>query len=411
MRLSFLAMIVCGSVTSAQGKVWVVDDDGGPGVDFTEVQSAVDAAADGDVVLIEDGSYVAVTVSGKGLTLAGEEDAQVLVGRLNVAGLGANQSFVARDLTIGTSSVVIGRGEHLLLPDNSGPILFEECSIGTLLTLDTRGATVDACASVVFVHSELHGSPGVSGLIGQARPGLVITTSSVHLFFCDVRGGRGKDGDTGDVDGKGGATGISITGGFLYLGGATVEGGAGGDAFFLSCGFGGNGGFGLAIGDAASVVRILDSTLVGGSGGSLGPGPCPVPGSQAPPVSDFFGADLTTLPGLARSMQSESPVREGQVATSTYFGQPGDFVFGSWGIAQNHVYWEVFGGTSLPVTLASVFLGVVPPSGSFSFGLPLGNLAPGVDSLKIFSQIMILPQGSPLILGNPTAVVILDESF
>ena len=70
MRLALLptfALLLASSQVDAQGKLWVVDDDGGPGVDFTAIQDAVDAAVDGDGILVRPGDYGRVTIDGKSL--------------------------------------------------------------------------------------------------------------------------------------------------------------------------------------------------------------------------------------------------------------------------------------------------------------------------------------------------------
>ena len=69
-----------GGALAAQGAVHIVDDDGGAGVAFTEIQPAVDAAAPGDVIIVRAGSYDGFKVLGKPLEILGEGKDQVTVG-------------------------------------------------------------------------------------------------------------------------------------------------------------------------------------------------------------------------------------------------------------------------------------------------------------------------------------------
>jgi hypothetical protein len=48
---------------------WTVDDSGG--ADFVQIQDAIDAAADGDVILVEPGDYASFAIVDKGLVLTG----------------------------------------------------------------------------------------------------------------------------------------------------------------------------------------------------------------------------------------------------------------------------------------------------------------------------------------------------
>ena len=50
---SVFVSLVCPSVAEAAGRVWKV----GPGAPFRTIQPAVDAATDGDVVLVRPGTY------------------------------------------------------------------------------------------------------------------------------------------------------------------------------------------------------------------------------------------------------------------------------------------------------------------------------------------------------------------
>jgi len=52
-----MAIIVLSFTVDAPAKTWIVDDSGGPGVDFTDIQPAIEAAVAGDLILVYTGSY------------------------------------------------------------------------------------------------------------------------------------------------------------------------------------------------------------------------------------------------------------------------------------------------------------------------------------------------------------------
>lgn len=69
-----LASLPLAARLAPGGQVLVVDDDGGPGVDYTKLQAAVDAAAEGALILVHPGSYAGFTVFAKGLEIAASAD-------------------------------------------------------------------------------------------------------------------------------------------------------------------------------------------------------------------------------------------------------------------------------------------------------------------------------------------------
>jgi len=72
-----IGLLICCLFSSvpAHTAVWVVDDDGGPGVDFTVIQDCLYAAGTGDTCQVRDGTYVEnLTWPGtSGITLAGDD--------------------------------------------------------------------------------------------------------------------------------------------------------------------------------------------------------------------------------------------------------------------------------------------------------------------------------------------------
>ena len=50
-------LTVCAFTNIASAKTWYVDDDGGPGIDFTSIQGAINNASVGDTILVYNGTY------------------------------------------------------------------------------------------------------------------------------------------------------------------------------------------------------------------------------------------------------------------------------------------------------------------------------------------------------------------
>src|SRR6187402_1540088 len=75
--LAALARGLCLSLllaSAARADVFVVDASGGG--DFTTLQAAVNAAADGDTLLVRTGSYAGFLLTGKGLSIVAERGAE-----------------------------------------------------------------------------------------------------------------------------------------------------------------------------------------------------------------------------------------------------------------------------------------------------------------------------------------------
>lgn len=66
-----LALVLPGK---AAVSTWIVEDNGGPGVDFTQIQTAIDAAAPGDTLLVMPGNYTGFSLR-KGMRILGQPPA------------------------------------------------------------------------------------------------------------------------------------------------------------------------------------------------------------------------------------------------------------------------------------------------------------------------------------------------
>ncbi|MGE3175565.1 MAG: hypothetical protein AB7O97_23275 [Planctomycetota bacterium] len=216
--------ILCAAGTLAAQTTWTVDLSNRPGTDFVDIQSAVDAAASGDVIRIRaagapaDGVpshlvYLAPVIDGKGLTLIGEGSdngptSTWMRGLLWVRNLQAGQIVRCSDFVIWESDLVLGApGSGMRLENNQGVILIQKVRVeakGTSplpWTLDcrlvvlqgvefvARPAALAALRSNLVIQDSILSS--VRGVLGQPGPPLALTDCRLWMMHSSA---VGKDG-------------------------------------------------------------------------------------------------------------------------------------------------------------------------------------------------------------------------
>lgn len=240
-RLAFLAAILASpSAALAQGTVWLVDDDGGLGVDFTRLQDAIDAAADGDTLLLAPGTYdpppafppVPTQLIGKSIAIRAQTAIAPTIGDLVVSDV---------------SGLVVLEGldfdRPLRLQDSPGRIHLEACRIAIPNFTANGALDVDACARVTLLRCESNGAENLF-----PTPALRGTDSNVRALGSVFRGGDGYGSSTQ------GAAGARIVGGTLDAWSCAFTGGDGG------CG-----GQGLHLATGAPRVRSHGSAFTAGA--------------------------------------------------------------------------------------------------------------------------------------------------
>lgn len=442
MRALLVALVLClapSAMPFAQGlgpralagpprplpRAWVVDAGGGG--DFTSLQPAVDAAADGDLILVRsdllDGG---ASVQGKGLAMVGDGGRRVVRSAfpptsqpaLTVTGLAADQQVVVRGLEL--QHVQRRIWPIVRLADNEGVVWIEDClvSVATaFIGAPQAGIEAEACAALVLVRSSLVVEPPNafdSGCLDypncESPPALGATDCQVHAFECTFRGTDGLRSGGLFLPAGNGAQGIRLEGSsFLFASGCSVRGGDGGDgAYQVACFKAGNGGAGLWI-PTGTEAHLLETTLSVSLPGEIAfspSGPCPggtfgPPWAPAGPVAPFESAA-----GDVRSYALPSPLRA-PGGTLVARGVPGDLLVSVIADAPESTYLPLQAGTQL---VAPPFRfrveGTVPAGGVLSVAVPVPPLPPSLGFAREFRQGLFLGAGADASLGSATAVVL-----
>jgi hypothetical protein len=428
------------SSTSFAGEVWVVDASGGG--QFTQIQPAVDIAADGDTVLVRSGTYEPFTISHEGLAVCADLGASVLVdGGIRVV----NTLMPHQVVLVGLESrgaKVQGDQEVLIafaleLDTVRGPVRVEDCvfvgadgfwgNCGGECEFDGEAAvSVFRALDVAFQGCQLSGGIGYSyyggGVPNRGGEGLSVRGGALALFHCEVSGGRGGEDDMDDFmqggDGGHGALVVDdplIPATMLYSAGSTIRGGAGGSVVIPClepCGDGGNG---LILSGATTAGHLLDTVLEGGPAGCSGAG-CGelwtgVPGEALVLVN---GASASSIPGLERSLEGPSPMREATTAALEFSGKSGDLVHLVYSARPAFELFLPWNGVWLlerPGLMGYRFMGVIPPSGILQTSFAVPALPAALESSTLLLQSLHRDLTGRRWLGGHWALVILDSAF
>ena len=329
----------------AVASTFVVDDDGGPGVDFTDLPAAVAASSHGDVILVHPGSYSDFVLS-KGVTILGTAPGVVVAPGSRVSSLPAPRRAVLarmelRDLRIvGCAGTVVL--DEVELPHPAQSPLQQLLLVQGSPDVRVFGSTVDvspggdsgevgarvALSRLELVQSTVRGDAGLDvdcGTGGPGGDGLALSDGArAHVVATDVLGGEGGantypcvaicnqgagDGGAGLVASGAGTT-VILAGPFDRH----VQGGFEGNGGECPCD--GEAGDGLVVGSGAAAFYSGVSILPGGNfcGGSFAQAIRLLGGTATPvsPPDPYLTRTNVPAPG--------APVR------FTVYGQPGDAV-------------------------------------------------------------------------------------
>ena len=415
---SLVAFIAVCLGSSARADVWVVDAAGAPGSDFPTIQGAVNVAAEGDTVLVRPGTYLdRVRISGKSLVLAAD-GAGVDVTAFSFFAFGFEPTIRVSNLDAGQTVVVRGfrLASGVEVQDCDGSVWFDEIEVTGVATCydgNVPGAVVEDSGRVTFTHSVLTGqnANSIDASVYQAAAGLEATRSTVQLFDCEVLGGFGQNDNGFLRPSTPGAGGVRLRNATVTLIGCTVEGGAGGLGPAPVCSsVHEDGGPGIAFLDNQGVVRSAASTAVGGVANLA----TLCPGQTAPAGPPITGpGTVVPLPGFARHLRANSPVRGGATLTLELEGQPGEVPLVLVSASPEALYLPSYGSTLLvgfPLE-DTLVLPALPASGQASLSLAVPNVGAVVGAVQLFAQPVFLDPLPRVWLGNGATFLLLDAGI
>lgn len=401
------------------------------GADFTAIQPAIDAASDGDTILVKTGSYAGFTIDGKGVVVVEDASANVQI----------QSTIVVRNVPLASRVVLNGlkvrppaRSNQsafgLRAQNNAGAIRLHQCDIA-------GGNGADGAPDCSTI---LHASPGSVGMQFESSPDVAFTecyawggkggnhgcplfenpgngadavacqSSRVVAYMSEFFAGDTGTGGDRPATGGDGLQVDAASGAFVC--GSLVLGGRGSNPTFdaRGCWPAGNGGAALHWFGTPSFLWRLAGVLTGGAGGST-PG-CSNQGMQG--AATLGSGSPFTFAVSPLALQAPSVAREGQMIAITFVGDPGDIVglfegddTAFLGLAQ----WRGFRLVAdSPGPERSIKFGTIPANGTLTRSFHVPMLPSGVESEVLYMQAYRRAQ-SGLTLGSFVPMVVLDSSF
>lgn len=430
-----LAGIALASTPALAGQVWVVDDNGGPGVDFTDVDPAVAAATDGDTLLIRPGSYSDLIIFDKSLSVIADTGPTPTIAGASVRNVSAGKIVRLAGLKIQSPTEV-----GLQIKNSAGHVWIEDCSVfgaagfGDFISPNPHstgysGVEVNSSSAVSMNNCSISAGAGseyipLVGINGDGGDAIkIFGPSKVAISGSTIQGGQGGSVFDDDAAWSGSIGGdcISLQGGELVLIGSTLASGGGGsggvdfDIFGGStCGSGGDAGdciVGAGPGSSA-VLHTTGNTL---SLGSPGPPFFGTSCSSGAPGQEYKSLGSHDVMGIEFfSLSVSSPIREGQSATLTGLALPNAPLFLALSFSPT---WSFLGSTTGldlvdPSALKILPLGNASANGTYARSLPTPSIVPTGQALNVYLQIVgVDPVLSRVSLGAAASLSLLDASL
>jgi len=394
--LTTLAFLTSAPQAAQAARTFVVDVDLGPGADFASIGAAVDAASDGDLVLVRSApSGEDVEIADKGLRLVAVPGAD----RPVLGGLAVRRAPAGSHVRVRGFDLVLDTSSELLCESCVGQVWLEDLQVRPdPLASFSGGMQVVDCQAVLFARALLE-APNQN-----AAEALRVERSNVQLFRSQLTGNDSRDELFYHATPGGPALRIQDNSN-VFLSGVTLRGGAGGDILSPICALrGGNGGTALHV-SGQSQVELQDTTLHPGPGGTS----CGDDGLPGLPVL-LEGGTVSAVSGAAYEAHLEPIGVQGRTTTVRLHGRPGDLAL------------LLLSSRTTTATTSALFHGrlllgaplripasaPVPASGELSIPFTLPRSLAFRTSLHAQGLFLTPPTG--FVLSNPTTLEVLGTS-
>ena len=428
-RLAFLVLVVLTGPVFGQ-QVHQVDELGTGGA-FTDVQPAIDAAADGDVVLIANGTYGGFTIDGKGVHVMADSGTLPLIkGPMIVRNVAANQSVALHGLIheiyvpLFQFPSLTPVGPILDIDNCLGVVHVQDCDLSSTDTLYNSPAGLRATnvAELVIESCVINSLDGSSLNDSQNLYAVDLQDSNAYIYGCTLVGTRGVyTEDEGGVfpvlDDLVGSPALLIRGGTALIVDSQLTGGSGSTGFTnttaVTVGFGclakGAGGPAIRLdnGNSAPLVTQIVSTFTPGVAGDLGsfiilgnPINC-VGGPAALNATELLAGSISDLSLTPRGYRGTALTRPGEVKSMTFTGQPFDMIWILYSLNPGmNITTPVLPGVGMRTSEQFLFyMGKLNAAGTRTRTLTLNPI--GVDYLPLFEQAFYINLTDGLTSSNP----------
>jgi hypothetical protein len=385
---------------------------------YAEIQPAVDAAAPGDIVIVRpladiSARYLPFALGGKSITVVGQGTlGTILCTTMEITDTASSDIIIVRGLDFAAPAGVTA----IALSSGAGALRIEDCNAvgGVGDTVSPAPAMyAGGCTNVIINNCHFTGGAALTGAPDTTgAAGIQTLESTLNIRGGSYVGGAGANGVKDEAsDGGLGGPGLSLGGGWQYLGDGLSIGGAGGNPGCGTgpgclCGVPGNGGDAVTENGTILILQAQDLQP-----GSPAESLC-ASGVAGLPLSQNGGV-LQDLGGPVYEYTMSYPAMTGVLEQFHFKGVVGEYIFISASTIPVNKYLPKYDG-ALQLLDSNIldfyFLRIIDsPDGVHNTTHPVTAPPPGIDGAMIYTQaffVTFAPPAPPKIQMGPSSTFI-----